>query len=368
MRMLYARMRYTVTSHGTNREFTETFRSWWGILAGDSFSPNLFTFFKADCVPPGSPYDIELDGVAVMCLFLADDIVFIEELNDDMMEGKLGYMDGEWCPDNFLKMNVKKTKAMILGRLPQELPNLKVNSKRIEIVETFKYVGVHFQSTHHFIFAEHYKQKAKEALKSMFPSVAWVESMIGDLWPVAMLCVFMARVDPHLVHGCEVAVDIHPPSFKLLDDVHVFGLRRILQVGSHSVKVALYTETGVLPLNYRHAKLQLCCVQYLIALPREQLAAAGYRDAVQLLQNGKPGWFGDIKYMLNHLPLPVKMHLKDIETLEGVNASIGHVDDSCAKWLHEELETNERTPLLKGRLKTNQVPVLKDVVRLRPYL
>ncbi|PPQ66708.1 hypothetical protein CVT26_009568, partial [Gymnopilus dilepis] len=82
MRMLYTRMQYTVTTHGKNRSFTETFRSWWGILAGDSFSPDFFTFFAADCVPPTSDHDIRLDDVVVTCLFLADDIVLMEEMND----------------------------------------------------------------------------------------------------------------------------------------------------------------------------------------------------------------------------------------------------------------------------------------------
>ncbi|PPQ87668.1 hypothetical protein CVT26_007208 [Gymnopilus dilepis] len=265
-------------------------------------------------------------------------------------------------------MNTAKTKAMIIGPWPQQPPKLELNGRSIEFVDSFKYVGVHFQSTHRFIFAEHYNQKATQALRNVFASVVWIESLTGDLWPLAMLRVFMARVDPHLVHGCEVAVDVHGPSFKLLDDVHVFALRRILQVGSRSVKAALYTETGTQPLLYRRMVLRLRCLRYLITLPPQRLAAAAYRDSLTLLQNGQSCWLGDIKYELEHLPVPVEMQLRHVTSVEGVDELIDRVGDSCATWVHSEIENNERTPLLRGRLTPGQTPDLRTIFRFRPYL
>ncbi|PPQ76461.1 hypothetical protein CVT26_012897 [Gymnopilus dilepis] len=52
MRMLYDRMQYTVTTPGEDRKFSDVFKSWWGILAGDSHSPDFFAFFASDCTPP----------------------------------------------------------------------------------------------------------------------------------------------------------------------------------------------------------------------------------------------------------------------------------------------------------------------------
>jgi hypothetical protein len=40
----------------------------------------------------------------------------------------------------------------------------------------------------------------------------------------------MARVDPHLIYGAEVALDIVPRHLKLLEDVQLDYLRRFLRL------------------------------------------------------------------------------------------------------------------------------------------
>ena len=45
----------------------------------------------------------------------------------------------------------------------QQLPLLYVYDSLIEPVSTYKYVGIHFSSVHHYIFQNHYIIKASKA-------------------------------------------------------------------------------------------------------------------------------------------------------------------------------------------------------------
>ncbi|PPQ69956.1 hypothetical protein CVT26_013292 [Gymnopilus dilepis] len=292
----------------------------------------------------------------------------MEEWDENAMQEKMTYMDGDWCPKNFLEMSVPKTKLMLFGPLPRSVPHLTIRGQPIGLVDSFKYVGMYFQSTHRYIFAEHCKQKAKEAIKALFMSIVTVESSTGDLPPKEMLRVFMARVDPHLIHGCEVAIDVDAPSFKVLENAQLLGLRRILGVSAHSVKAPLYTETGIIPLAYRRIILALRYLIYLLGLPPVRLAGAALRDSIALLRSEKPGWMSDIKLRLQQLPVPVSLQWSDIETVEGVGAVVKRVEESCVEWLRNEIDSNDRALLLRGRFRAGQDITLHDIVKVRPYL
>ena len=49
-----------------------------------------------------------------------------------------------WCSDNFLNLNVKKTKEVIFDfrRKKDDLVNVKINGNDVEIVSSYKYLGV----------------------------------------------------------------------------------------------------------------------------------------------------------------------------------------------------------------------------------
>ena len=49
-----------------------------------------------------------------------------------------------WCSNNFLNLNVKKTKEVILDfrRKKDDLVNVKINRNDVEVVRSYKYLGV----------------------------------------------------------------------------------------------------------------------------------------------------------------------------------------------------------------------------------
>jgi hypothetical protein len=110
-----------------NNEFSEMFHSLWGILAGDSASPTLFNIFVSDFDTPKTPTDISLQDHDVDHMLLAHDIVEltqVEKKSPDLsnLQRKMDYTYNEWCRNNFLELNVSKTKAMLVGDKPSERP------------------------------------------------------------------------------------------------------------------------------------------------------------------------------------------------------------------------------------------------------
>lgn len=130
----------------------------------------------------------------------------------------------------------------------------------------------------------------------------------------------------------------------------------------------LYTESGVMPIQYRRILLALKHLKYVIQLPPNMYASAAFRDSLDLLQMGKPGWLGDIKYALENLPVSVTLRMEHVTSTDGVDSLIGLVKSSCALHLHKTVEESTRVPLLHGRLPDGVQPTLATVVKLRSYL
>lgn len=220
-------MSYVVTSGGQNGECTEHFLSEWGILAGDTASPDLFNVYVSDFRPPSSPFHVSLDGRSISHLENAGDMILFTRHNAPALQNLIDYTYNVWCIQNFLSLNVSKTVGMIFGPVPNPLPVLAIGQESLVFTDHFKYVGITFQSTHRNIFFQHYINKASAACLETYKIFA-AESLISAFPMKEGLQLYMALVDPHLTFGCEVCIDIDSTALKLLEDVQVMCLRHLL--------------------------------------------------------------------------------------------------------------------------------------------
>lgn len=225
LHMLYDGMSYVVRMGSA---FSAPFRSTVGILAGDSGSPGFWNFFASDLVFVPHPEDISIGGRRVMNIEQADD--------GAMFSGPLGlqaHLDvyGPWASRKGLLVNIPKTKAMAFGKLPSTLPVFTILGRPIEWTNEHKYLGVTFTSSRADIFSQHYTEKE-------------------NLPPREGVLIYKSRIDPHLTFGAEVAVDVASSGPHLLENVQVAYLRRLLSIQKRSIRVTVFTETGILPLSY----------------------------------------------------------------------------------------------------------------------
>ncbi|KAJ7207268.1 hypothetical protein GGX14DRAFT_366489 [Mycena pura] len=308
--------------------------------------------------------DITLNGRPVSHLEQADDVVLFSTTAAGLQR-KLNQFFG-WCRVNFMVISIMKTVWMIFGNLPRAIPVMLVGDCAIELVKSYKYVGLIFTSVNRDIFAGHYTNKASKARVVANTTFA-VKSMIGCLPPAEGIQLYMARVDPHLTFGCEVTLDVVAAHLKELTDVQHEFIRRLLGVHSHSILSVLFTETGIIPLCYRRPILALGYLGYLLTLPSSHFANTAYLDSCLLAAAGYPSWISDLRWVVASLPVPVELRADLlIDTVSVQKALKG----ACEKWMAGlTTQYSSRIPLIQGRLERNEEGELVQMpLKLRQYL
>jgi hypothetical protein len=154
---------------------------------------------------------------------------------------------------------------------------------------------------------------------------------------------------------------------ELTEVQHEF-IRRLLGVHSHSILSILFTETGVIPLCYRHPILALGYLIYLLTLPPHHLANAAYLDSQLLAAVGYPCWISDLKIVLQSLPVPIEL-MGDL-TVDSVTNIRKALRGACEKWLGDlTSQYSSRLPLIQGQLECNEDGNFVQMpVKLRHYL
>ncbi|TFK84191.1 hypothetical protein K466DRAFT_448178, partial [Polyporus arcularius HHB13444] len=356
LRLLYEQLEYTIRFDG---DFTETFQALAGILIGDPASPILWILFISDLSMPAHLDNVILDGQVVNLLLIADDVLAMSMSDDGILEkGARIYL---FCALNFLILCVIKTLALLFGPLPPILPSLTIGTEPVSLVDTATYAGMTYTTTKRDIFAEHYVKKATAARNVANTSLS-LESSVGTIPPPAVLALYRAQVEPHLVYGCEVALDVSDSELKPLRVVQHMYLRRALGLGSHSQLTPLFTETGIWPLRYRRASLILRYLRYVLR-DEPTLALAAVREAWTLAQHGHSTWWSDLCHSLITLPEPVAIALDARPTPDMVKGLLNDVEHSLAQHLYKSVRDSCRLPLLWARFRR-----IISVCAAQPYL
>ncbi|KAF7363892.1 RNA-directed DNA polymerase from mobile element jockey [Mycena sanguinolenta] len=363
--MIYARMVYIVKHGGA---YSEAFKSMIGVLTGDSASPGLWNIYFGDLAKwfPADNDDVELSGISMSHIEHADDVALFSTTAAGLQRRLNSF--ASWCSANSMVISVDKTKWMVFGPLPRKAPSLLVNGNVVDLVHEYKFVGIWFTSVKRHLFEKHYTLKASKAQGIAHASFT-VDSMIGSLPPKEGIQLYMARVDPHLISGCEVVLDVNLRLVAKLEKPQKRYLRRLLGLHPRSMRAILFTETGLLPIRYRRAILALHHAKYWVGLPDDYYAKAAYMSSLRLSSSGNISWASDIRTVLNSFPIPVACPLSSLESREGIDKLISAVELSCESSMQGELNRAERTYLLRNRLETDEEGKLRTVVlRFRHYL
>jgi hypothetical protein len=111
---------------------------------------------------------------------------------------------GAWCSKNFIIVNKIKTVIMIFGPAPTSDLQFHLGANILAIEFEEKYVGMKFNTSTRNMFADNYKAKASTA-RYCAHRITGIEDSAGRLTPKQFKDVYMARLDCHLIHGCEVS-------------------------------------------------------------------------------------------------------------------------------------------------------------------
>ncbi|KAJ7262647.1 hypothetical protein B0H12DRAFT_1269863 [Mycena haematopus] len=283
----------------------------------------------------------------------ADDVLLIS-LSARGLRAKLKTLQ-EWCAINLILINMLKTVILIFGTTSTPPPVFMLGATMLKIVTEEKYVGVNFHTDTQNMFEDHYKAKAGTARYCAHRIMA-IEDKTGRLTPRELKTLYMARVDCHLTHGCEISPDC--------EDVHVKHLCDV-----QSMVISLYTETGIVPLRVRRFILALGYLQYLIGLHPSHFANAALNNSIKLAVMGKKFWARDLLTAATKLPFPCPPPDLATATPKSIFDYAKSVEGLSMQWIQGELDSSEKLYLLKGRREPQKdKPPAPQTLRLRHYL
>lgn len=201
-----------------------------GVLQGDPLSPLLFNAATADIVKA-----VLGENSPVALYMYADDMVMGAKQIEDLQRA-FDKLIG-WTKDNLFNINMNKTVQMTFrngGRTAKKDVITNENGK-LEIVNDFKYLGIHLQSTR-TSFRIHIKDRAIAAIK------AFQDISRPDLLDIkTALILFDAKITPILTYGIHIVWNhLTVGDLATMEKVKASYLKRILCVSKFTASRLVY--------------------------------------------------------------------------------------------------------------------------------
>ena len=217
-----------------------------GIAEGGIGSPPLFNCIGSDAMD-------DVEQTRMLALAFADDFNLIKS-GRNMTQLGMHAQEGinklcEWAERNSLQFNADKTKALVFTKKVKFYkPPLYINGKEIEYVNTFKYLGVTFDSK--LNWKEHIKTQVKRAKASLLMS----KKLVGKTWginPTNAHWIYTAIVRPLLTYGSVSWVSClkRETNLKDLTQVQRLACKLITSSMRSTPTAGMETLLGLVPID-----------------------------------------------------------------------------------------------------------------------
>ena len=166
-----------------------------GVPQGSSLGPLLFIYYINDL--------IELTTRDSMILFADDVVIYDGKQNLKDLEISLqGYLDSvvEWCSNNRMKMNVTKTKMMIINAEPNDVITLRTPGGCLGTTKSYKYLGVWIDSS--LSMTKHLNNGYKMAYQKVFK----LKKLRKQMSAATAMLVYKQTILPYFEY-CDFLID-----------------------------------------------------------------------------------------------------------------------------------------------------------------
>jgi Reverse transcriptase (RNA-dependent DNA polymerase) len=259
-----------------------------GVQQGAPLSPSFFAIILNDFdreLRSNNAGSVSIRGVKIHSLLFADDLVLLAESPDGLLHSLavLNDYSKRWG----LRLNAAKSNVLVFrnpGRFDDNTVwKLGRSDQVLQMVDQYKYLGVWFKTTGLTQFTLQKRAELGNRAKfSLFNSLKFFKFN-----PKLALRLFDTLVTSVLLYGAEawgyLSINKH------IELVHTSFLRHFLSVRKSTPLLALYGETGRVPLACIGTLRTIYYWAKLLSSPEDRYAKIAYNDAYELYQT-KPAY------------------------------------------------------------------------------
>ena len=278
--------------------FTDYIKCTRGVKQGDVCSPVLFSLFINDLaldIINNGRHGVSLssDFVQLVILLFADDMILLSETVISLQTQLNSLFSA--ASRLQLKVNMNKSNIVVFrkGGYLGARERWICDGCMMRVVNSYKYLGICFSTRLSFYHAcQDLVSRAKRALLCIVSKLYRIDCNSINVF----LKIFDAQVQPVVLYGAEIwGLD---SSSSVIDNVHLFGLKRYLGVDRRTSNDLVYGEVGRFPIQINES---VCCIRYWLKLTRmdeHRLPLRAYKMLLNLDQRGKTNWVTNVRKTL----------------------------------------------------------------------
>ena len=280
-----------------------------GLKQGCPLSPILFNLYidDIDAVFQDNCDPVELEGIKLSHFLYADDLVIISHTQGGLQKA-LDNLHIYSMRKN-LTISIKKSKTMIFNAAGKHIKtHFNINGNLLESVHTFCYLGFDLNASGTVKHAVNILyDKANKAMRPLMNSIARFNIPVKT-----SLKLFHAFISPIILYNVEnwgILTDKKLENFPTTiftsisdskaDILHRKFLKYILGVSKSCPNLAIYGETGELPLSLKGFRLLINYWLRLTNLPDNSLAKKALLENITLRTN----WIKTVEKLLGYFSL-----------------------------------------------------------------
>ena len=254
-----------------------------GVIQGSTLGTALFNVFLNDLIKEVSTTcdGIQLaNGSRIRLICFADDIVLVSDSQQDLQQ-MLDICYDYACKHRFV-FSPKKSKVLIIHRKPKKHAGLHwtLGSEKLEIVKTYKYLGVNMGQTvglgsRESPFKE-YHLRILASAKVRLGMVKHLGLSKDGLRPLTAIRLYKTLVRPILEYAAAVIMRT-PAQLAELEKFQVQALKSLLGLTFSTRSSAVRLLTAVVPIRARFAYLRSKYFLSLRAMDRDRIVSRVFR-------------------------------------------------------------------------------------------